>query len=119
MRILVLGGGAREHAICWKLKQRDRLYDHAPETKIFCAPGNAGIANVAETVELIPTDVKAVLGFAMRERIDLVVVGPEGPLAAGVADALDKERIPVFGPAKKCGAARKFQSLCERIHAEV
>ncbi len=115
MRILVLGGGAREHAICWKLKQRERLYDSPPETKIFCAPGNAGIANIAETVELIPTDVKAVVGFAMRERIDLVVVGPEGPLAAGVADALDKERIPVFGPRKNAALLESSKAFAKEF----
>src|SRR5581483_5064574 len=115
MRILVLGGGAREHAICWKLKQRDRLYEQPIETKIFCAPGNAGIAQVAEIVELIPTDVKAVVGFAMRERIDLVVVGPEGPLAAGVADALDKERIPVFGPRRTAALLESSKAFAKEF----
>jgi len=95
MRILVLGSGAREHAIVWKLKQSPLV------TKLFCAPGNAGIGQISELVEhLIPTDTKAVISFVLRERIDLVVIGPEAPLAAGVADALDKERIPVFGPRK-------------------
>src|SRR6478609_1048781 len=98
MRILVLGGGAREHAICWKLNQSivGGPIPGGRVSKIFCAPGNAGIAQVAELAELIPTDAKAVVGFVLRERIDLVVVGPEAPLAMGVADALDKERIPVF-----------------------
>jgi phosphoribosylamine--glycine ligase len=109
MRILVLGGGAREHAICWKLKQSPRV------TKIFCAPGNAGIAQIAETVELIPTDVKAVVGFAMRERVDLVVVGPEGPLAAGVADALDKERIPVFGPRRNAALLESSKAFAKEF----
>lgn len=109
MRILVLGGGAREHAICWKLKQSPRV------ANVFCAPGNAGIARIAETVELIPTDVKAVLGFAMRERIDLVVVGPEGPLAAGVADALDKERIPVFGPRKNAALLESSKAFAKEF----
>ncbi len=113
MRILVLGGGAREHAICWKLKQRERLYETPPETKIFCAPGNAGIAQVAECVHIIPTDVKAVLGFAMRERIDLVVVGPEGPLAAGISDALEKERIPVFGPRKSAALLESSKAFAK------
>ncbi len=115
MRILVLGGGAREHAICWKLKQRERLYHTPPETKIFCAPGNAGIAQVAECVQIIPTDVKAVVGFAMRERIDLVMVGPEGPLAAGVADALDKERIPVFGPRKSAALLESSKAFAKEF----
>jgi phosphoribosylamine---glycine ligase len=109
MRILVLGSGAREHAICWKLKQSPRV------TKIFCAPGNAGIAQIAELVELIPTDVKAVSGFALRERIDLVVVGPEGPLAVGVADALDKERIPVFGPRKNAALLESSKAFAKEF----
>ncbi len=92
MRILVLGSGAREHVICWKLKQSPVV------SQIFCAPGNAGIAQVAECVGLVPTDDKAVVGFCLRERIDLVVIGPEGPLAVGIADALESERIPAFGP---------------------
>ncbi len=92
MRILVLGSGAREHVICWKLKQSPVV------SQIFCAPGNAGIAQVAECVGLVPTDEKAVVGFCLRERIDLVVIGPEGPLAVGIADALESERIPAFGP---------------------
>ena len=109
MRILVLGGGAREHAICWKLKQTPRV------AKIFCAPGNAGIAQVAELVDLIPTDVKAVVGFAMRERVDLVVVGSEGPLAVGVADALDKERIPVFGPRKNAALLESSKTFAKEF----
>src|SRR5947207_15507048 len=88
MRILVLGSGAREHAIIWKLRQSPLV------TKIYAAPGNAGIGQIAETIDLVPTDVKAVVGFTLKERVDLVVVGPEGPLAAGVVDALEEERIP-------------------------
>ena len=109
MRILVLGGGAREHAICWKLKQSTSV------TKLFCAPGNAGIAQVAELVELIPTDAKAVVSFALRERIDLVVIGSEGPLAAGVADALDKERIPAFGPRRSAAQLESSKAFAKEF----
>jgi phosphoribosylamine--glycine ligase len=109
MRILVLGGGAREHAICWKLKQSPKV------AKIFCAPGNAGIAQVADIVELIPTDAKAIVSFALRERIDLVVIGPEGPLAAGVADALDKERIPVFGPRRNAALLESSKAFAKEF----
>ena len=109
MRILVLGGGAREHAICWKLKQSPTV------TKILCAPGNAGIAQVADLVELIPTDPKAVVTFAMRERIDLVVIGSEAPLAAGVADALDKERIPVFGPRRNAALLESSKAFSKEF----
>src|SRR5437763_15700164 len=109
MRILVLGGGAREHAICWKLKQSPKV------AKIFCAPGNAGIAEVADIIELSPTDVKAVVSFCLRERIDLVVIGPEGPLAAGVADALDKERIPVFGPRRNAALLESSKAFAKEF----
>ncbi|MEO6941305.1 MAG: phosphoribosylamine--glycine ligase [Candidatus Kapaibacterium sp.] len=109
MRILVLGSGAREHAICWKLKQSPLV------NKLFCGPGNAGIEQVAELVDLIPTDVKTVVSFALRERIDLVVVGPEGPLSIGVADALDKERIPVFGPRKNAAALEASKSFAKEF----
>jgi phosphoribosylamine---glycine ligase len=109
MRILVLGAGAREHAICWKLKQYPTV------SKIFCGPGNAGIEDSAELVDIIPTDPKSVISFALRERIDLVVVGPEGPLAAGIADALDKERIPVFGPRKNAALLESSKAFAKEF----
>jgi phosphoribosylamine--glycine ligase len=90
--ILVLGGGGREHALCWKLRQSVRA------GRIFCAPGNAGIAAVAECVDLAIADPVAVVAFAREHAIGLVVVGPEGPLVAGVVDALRAAGIAVFGP---------------------
>ena len=94
MRILVLGSGAREHAIILALRAEDA--EHA----IFAAPGNAGIAEDAHIVDLDPVDPVAVVEFAGRESIQLVVIGPEAPLVAGVADALRTRGIPVFGPGK-------------------
>jgi phosphoribosylamine--glycine ligase len=90
--ILVLGGGGREHALCWKLRQSARA------GRLLCAPGNAGIASVAECVDLAIADPDAVVAFARQHAIGLVVVGPEGPLVAGVVDALRAARIAVFGP---------------------
>lgn len=107
MRILVLGSGAREHAICWKLKQSPLV------AQIFCAPGNPGIEQVAELVDIVPTDPKAVVGLALRERIDLVVIGPEGPLAVGVADALEAERIPTFGPHKNAAMLESSKAFAK------
>ncbi|WP_426170139.1 phosphoribosylamine--glycine ligase [Sandarakinorhabdus sp. DWP1-3-1] len=92
MDILVLGGGGREHALCWKLRQSERT------GRLVCAPGNAGIAAVAECVDLDITDVAAVTAFVRANTIGLVVVGPEGPLVAGVVDALRGLGIPAFGP---------------------
>ena len=96
MRILVLGAGGREHAITWKLSLSN-------PSRLFCAPGNGGIAEAAECVPLKADDPVAVRQFALQNSIELVVIGPEGPLVAGVADALREERIPVFGP--DCSAA--------------
>jgi phosphoribosylamine---glycine ligase len=90
--ILVLGGGGREHALCWKLRQSPRA------GRIVCAPGNAGIAAVADCVDLAIADPAAVVAFARSENIGLVVIGPEGPLVAGVVDALRDAGIAAFGP---------------------
>lgn len=90
--ILVLGGGGREHALCWKLRQSPRT------GRLACAPGNAGIAQAAECVDLDILDPAAVTAFATAQGFGLVVIGPEGPLVAGVADSLREAGIAVFGP---------------------
>jgi len=91
LRILVVGGGGREHAIVWKLIQSERAGE------VICAPGNAGIADLAECVALPGTDLDALVRLATERRVDLVVVGPEDPLAAGLADRLVAAGIPVAG----------------------
>ena len=102
MRVLVLGGGGREHALAWRLA-RDETVE-----RVRIAPGNGGTAAVAETVPDLPlSDPSAVARHAARERYDLVVIGPEAPLAAGVADALERASIPVFGPTR---AAARLES---------
>ena len=103
MKVLVIGSGGREHALCWKLAQSPRV------KKLYCTPGNAGIAMVrcqnGEPVELAAIksdDIEGILRFARRERPDLVVVGPEAPLCAGIVDKIDVElNIPCFGPNKR------------------
>ena len=90
--ILVLGSGGREHALCWKLRQSPRT------ARLVCAPGNAGIAQVAECAQLDILDPAAVTAFALLHGFGLVVVGPEGPLVAGVVDALRAAGIAAFGP---------------------
>jgi phosphoribosylamine---glycine ligase len=92
MKVLVLGGGGREHALCWAL---DRA---ASVDTVLCAPGNAGIAEVADLRAIDATDGAAVVALARDEAVDLVVIGPEAPLVAGVADALREAGIDVFGP---------------------
>ncbi|MGO1043834.1 phosphoribosylamine--glycine ligase [Clostridioides sp. ZZV15-6598] len=96
MKILVVGGGGREHAICWKLSNEKNV------EKVYCAPGNAGIANVAECVNIGDTDIEGLLKFAKENKIGLTIVGPEVPLVMGIVDEFEKEGLRVFGPNKKC-----------------
>jgi len=94
MKILVVGGGGREHALCWKLASSS-LVD-----KLYCAPGNAGIERCAECVPIEAESVEKIVRFAMEQSVDMVVVGPEAPLMAGLADILSEKKIKVFGPRK-------------------
>jgi len=94
LKILVVGGGGREHTLVWKIAQSPRV------EKVFAAPGNAGTAAIAEDLNLRPTDIEG-LGKAAKEKgVDLVVVGPEAPLALGIVDYFDNLSIPIFGPTK-------------------
>lgn len=95
MRILVIGSGGREHALVWKIAQ-SKLVD-----KIFCAPGNGGIAQIAECVDIKADDISGLLEFARKEKIDLTVVGPEKALALGIVDEFTKAGLKIFGPNKK------------------
>ena len=92
MKVLVVGSGGREHAICWKLAQSPKI------TKLYCAPGNGGIADVAECVDIKATDVDAMVTWAWENKVDFVVVAPDDPLALGMVDALEAHGIPAFGP---------------------
>jgi phosphoribosylamine--glycine ligase len=92
MKVLVVGGGGREHSIIWKLNQSPRV------DTIYCAPGNAGIAGIAECIDIKVDDVDALLNFVKYNWIDLTVVGPEAPLTAGIVDAFMKEGRTIFGP---------------------
>lgn len=92
MNVLVLGSGGREHALAWAIAKSPRL------DSLFVAPGNGGTATIAKNVPLDMNDADAVIGFARSENVDLVVVGPEAPLVAGVADAIRAAGIAVFGP---------------------
>src|SRR4051812_12629887 len=95
MRILVVGSGGREHALCWKIAA-------SPLTDtLFCAPGNAGIAALAACVPIGAEDIEKLTAFAAQEKIDLVVVGPEGPLVKGLVDSLEAAGIRAFGPSNK------------------
>ena len=101
MRVLVIGGGAREHAICWALARSPRL------TKLWCAPGNWGIGQIAENVPLKATELDALVDFARDQRVDLTIVGPEEPLSLGVVDRFREAGLSIVGPTK---AAAQIES---------
>ena len=94
MRILIVGGGGREHALAWKLSESPRV------TKLFAAPGNGGIAQLAECVPLKATDVDGITAWCQENAIDYVVVAPDDPLCLGMVDRLAEAGIPAFGPSK-------------------
>ncbi len=112
MRILIIGSGGREHALAWAIAA-------SPLTdKLYCAPGNAGIAEEATCVALAPEDQDAIVRFCRRERIDFVVVGPEAPLVAGLVDRLEEAGIKAFGPSAKAaeleGSKGFMKDLCAK-----
>lgn len=96
MKILVVGGGGREHAICYKLSSEKNV------KKIYCAPGNAGISNIAECIDIKDSDIDSLLNFAKEKEIDLTIVGPEVPLVNGIVDKFEASNLKIFGPNKKC-----------------
>ncbi len=112
MNVLLVGGGGREHAIAWKLRQSPRVTD------LFVAPGNAGTAGIAVNLPVKAADIEGIVRAARQHRIDLVVVGPEDPLALGLVDRLDAEGIAAFGPSRAAAeleASKAFsKDLCQR-----
>ena len=95
MKVLLIGSGGREHALAWKLDQSELVTD------LTCAPGNAGIAEIAATVPIAADDIPMLLGLIQREHYDFVVVGPEAPLALGLVDELQERGVKVFGPTER------------------
>jgi len=95
LKVLVVGKGGREHALCWKLKQSPRV------TAVFCAPGNAGTALDVQNVAIEPSDFRGLVQFAKREGIGLTVVGPEEPLVKGIVDVFQREGVRIFGPRRE------------------
>jgi phosphoribosylamine--glycine ligase len=112
MRILVVGGGGREHALCWAISASPLC------TKLFCAPGNAGIAEVAECHDVGAEDIAGQVALAQKLKIDFVVIGPDAPLVAGMADGFTNAGFKVFGPSKKAaqleGSKSFTKELCKR-----
>ena len=114
MKVLIVGSGGREHAIAWKVAQSPKV------DKIYCAPGNAGIAELAECVDISVMDFDKLVAFAKEKAIDFVIVGPDDPLVAGCVDAFEKENIKVFGPRRNAaiieGSKAFSKDLMKKYH---
>jgi phosphoribosylamine--glycine ligase len=109
MRVLVVGSGGREHALAWAISASPVV------DRLFCAPGNAGIAEEAERISIGATDIKELVRFCRGERIDFVVVGPEAPLVLGLADALEAEGIAAFGPSAAASAIEASKGFAKDL----
>ena len=112
MKVLIVGSGGREHALAWMLAQSERC------SALYCAPGNVGIADMAECVDLKVEDIDGIVKFARTNNIDLVMVGPEGPLVAGLADQLHRLGIAVFGPSAKAAQLEGSKGFMKDICAK-
>jgi len=109
MKILVVGGGGREHALIWKIAQSSRV------RKIYCAPGNAGIVQMAECLPLSADDVKGLAAWAEKEKIDLTVVGPEAPLTLGIAEEFRARGLRIFGPSRKAAEIEGSKAFTKEL----
>jgi len=112
MRILLIGSGGREHALAWKIAQ-SKLTD-----KLFCAPGNGGISQVAECIDIKADDIPGLLDFVKKEKIDFTVVGPEAPLAGGIVDEFRNYKLKIFGPEKKAAALEASKIFAKELMAK-
>lgn len=112
MRVLIVGGGGREHALAWKFK-RD-----APAVEILAAPGNPGIAELGECVAISATDIESLARFAADRKVDLTVVGPEAPLAAGIVDRFRADGLPIFGPTRSAAEIETSKAFAKRLMLE-
>jgi phosphoribosylamine--glycine ligase len=109
MKVLIIGGGGREHALAWKVSQSKKV------DKIFCAPGNAGIAALAQCIDIKDDDTPALKKFVHDNNIDLTIVGPEGPLAAGIVDEFQKDGLKIFGPSKASAMLEASKAYAKEI----
>lgn len=109
MKVLVIGGGGREHALVWKIAQSPKV------NKIYCAPGNAGISGLAECVDIKVEDLDGLAEFALNNNIDLTVVGPEVPLTLGVVDRFEKDGLRIFGPARNAAIIEGSKEFSKEI----
>src|SRR5882762_4416559 len=109
MKVLVIGKGAREHSIVWRLHQSQTVW------KIFCAGGNPGINQMAEPVAIAPTDIAALADFAREKSVDLTIVGPEDPLAAGIVDEFTRAGLKIFGPSAAAAQLETSKSFAKSL----
>ncbi|MBE9504345.1 MAG: phosphoribosylamine--glycine ligase [Proteobacteria bacterium] len=109
MKVLVIGSGGREHALIWKIQQSPKV------SHTYCAPGNAGIAEIAETVNLSASDIEGLARFASKNEVDLTIVGPEVPLTMGIVDLFEKSGLKIFGPSKKAAEMEGSKSFSKEI----
>lgn len=109
MKVLVVGGGGREHALVWKIAQSPKV------SRLYCAPGNAGISKEATLVPIKANDLNGILDFALKERIDLTVVGPEEPLTKGIVDLFESNRLPIFGSNKKAAEIEGSKAFAKEM----
>lgn len=109
MKVLVIGGGGREHALCWKLSQSSR------NPRLYCAPGNAGTSLIAQNVPIAENNIPALLDFARKERIDLTIVGPEEPLCAGIVDQFTAANLRIFGPTAEAARLEGDKSYAKKL----
>ena len=112
MKVLVIGSGGREHALVWKISQSPKV------DKIYCAPGNAGIAQQAECVAIKADDLDGLLAFAQQNQIDLTVVGPEVPLTMGIVDKFQKQGLKIFGPSGKAAEIEGSKTFAKDLMAK-
>ncbi len=112
MKVLVVGSGGREHAICWKLKQSPKV------SELYCAPGNGGIAQVARCVDIKATDVDTMVAWAKENAMDFVMVAPDDPLALGMVDALEAAGIPAFGPRANAAIIEASKAFSKELMAK-
>ncbi len=109
MKVLVIGSGGREHALAWKIAQSKRV------EQVFVAPGNAGTAEDAENIDLAPNDFEGLIRFAKENDVQLTVVGPEAPLAAGIVDAFQAEGLRIFGPTRAAARLEASKVFCKNL----
>src|ERR1700719_2959395 len=112
MKVLVIGKGAREHALCWRLHQSQSVWG------LFCAPGNPGIDQIAKPVNLAMSDFPALVAFAKENKIDLTVVGPDDPMAAGIVDEFEKGGLRIFGPSRTAAQLESSKAFAKSVMRE-